>query len=671
MARMLNPMQDDLGTEVGLNGRRQIVLRAIVHNNQLVIAERLREYTLNGAANTCGAIPNRHDDAEQVPNTLLGSRTLRLHIASVMVNQALSDSCSRRHACQVADNNPQRKKGLQNSPISNAPETHAHVLTRRSKRQEPWLTLAREVVRLSWIGSPCLRHRLHEKPRPSGSETVELKTARYHGIRPTDPGGKCGLRNPERGWRIEALISDHSLDAFWLPIAHLQDRRIPGPGEYHWVLDAERFATDGLTILQAYCYLTKYANERIPEGALAHLRTAFATMRKRGLKALLRFAYEKTNKPETGPTLADVLTHIEQLKPIIQENADVIYVMQAGFVGAWGEWHSSAHQIEKDPHALATIMAAILDALPPYLMTQVRVPRYKRRLLGQEVDIDASRIGFHNDGFLAHESDGGTWPEPPHFANPGNPEFDTMTQQSPHLLIDGELFWRDKGTKVDGLLSAIRMRLHHYTTFSLAHSYSEREGKLYSMDDWIATPLSLSQITEARLPISDGYFEDSQGNERDRTPFEYIRDHLGYRLELQECSWPAKMISGDALAIRAKLINRGFSTIHNPRPVIFVLAGVEGVHEFPVVNADPRQWQPFEPEDESYAPLKHELAISAELPGDITPGFYMLGLWLPDNHASLRLDPRYAIRLANRDVTWWTDEDRRYGINVIGVVEIE
>jgi hypothetical protein len=43
---------------------------------------------------------------------------------------------------------------------------------------------------------------------------------------------------------------------------------------------------------------------------------------------------------------------------------------------------------------------------------------------------------------------------------------------------------------------------------------------------------------------------------------------------------------------------------------------------------------------------------------------------MPDASPSLRLDPRYAVRVANRDAVWWTDADGRYGINVLGTLEI-
>jgi len=47
-----------------------------------------------------------------------------------------------------------------------------------------------------------------------------------------------------------------------------------------------------------------------------------------------------------------------------------------------------------------------------------------------------------------------------------------------------------------------------------------------------------------------------------------------------------------------------------------------------------------------------------------------VGLWMPDAYRRLRLDPRYAVRAANRDVLWWTDQEGRYGVNLLGVMEV-
>ncbi|MFO7975328.1 MAG: DUF4832 domain-containing protein, partial [Candidatus Hydrogenedentota bacterium] len=233
-----------------------------------------------------------------------------------------------------------------------------------------------------------------------------------------------------------------------------------------------------------------------------------------------------------------------------------------------------------------------------------------------------------------------------------------------------ELFWSDIGKPVEGLRAAIRMRLHHYSSFSLAHSYSEREGKPFSIDAWMRTPLTLKEATKAKLPVSDGYFEGSDGAPVPRTVFEYIQDHLGYRIELQSARFPRKAASGEAIRTEITLINRGFSTLHNPRKVFLVLIKDEDcLATFPT-EADPRMWQPYSPGDESYAPLRHTISATCSLPESLSPGWYLLGLWLPDQYDSLRMDPRYAVRAANGDVPWWTDEKRRYGVNILGSIKV-
>ncbi len=521
-----------------------------------------------------------------------------------------------------------------------------------------------------------------------------LQTIEFRGIRITDPGGRVGLRNPERGFRIETLIAEPPDGAAWGPASHLRSKVPPVYSDEWWVLAARTYEPFGLTLVQAYCYLSDFGDRPIPQEKLDLLQRSLDSLRRNGLKAVLRFAYEKSNRGvDYGPTLEWVLRHIDQLRPIIRDNADVIYVMQAGFVGAWGEWHSATHIKRDDHQALAAIVKKVLEALPEDRMTQVRVPKYKRWVLSQPVfdafeevtektahtAVPAARIGFHNDGFLARRSHGGTWPEKPHFGSPGNPEFDYMTRESAFLPVDGELFWSDQGFDgmaeagkgVDGLNAAIHMRLHHYSSFSLAHSYSYREGENYSIDRWLAIPVDPGRLHEAKMPISDGYFEDSFGSPVSRTRFEYIQDHLGYRLELQQARMPRQLSVGGELTVGVELINRGFSTLHNPRPVFVVLVGFDGrVIEFAAKDADPRRWQPFSPDDDTYAPLRHRVDITSRLPDMVGPGWYRVGLWLPDAHERLHLDPRYAVRAANRDTVWWKDREGHYGVNLLGVMEI-
>jgi len=164
-----------------------------------------------------------------------------------------------------------------------------------------------------------------------------MTTVTFRGIRPTDPEGRQGLRNPERGLRIETLIAAEPGEPEWGPAAHLQGKVTPGFSDEWWEYDAAAYEPWGLTLAQTYVYLDPYVDGPIPEEKLQWLQGSFDSLRRNGLKAVLRFAYERDMGGPVGPTLDRVLQHIEQLGPIIRSNVDVIFVMQAGFVGAWGE----------------------------------------------------------------------------------------------------------------------------------------------------------------------------------------------------------------------------------------------------------------------------------------------------------------------------------------------
>ena len=188
----------------------------------------------------------------------------------------------------------------------------------------------------------------------AGEEQVQ--TVRYHGIRPTDPFGRIGLRNPERGLRIETVIAEPSRKTFG-PAHHVRGKVAPTYSEDWWLLDAKRFGPFGLTLVQAYCYLTDYCDRPIPADKLELLQRSLDNLRKNGFKAVLRFAYERDMQRTAGPKLEWILRHIDQLEPIIRRNADVIYVLQAGFLGAWGEWHSATHIPQDDYASRAAVIS--------------------------------------------------------------------------------------------------------------------------------------------------------------------------------------------------------------------------------------------------------------------------------------------------------------------------
>jgi len=456
----------------------------------------------------------------------------------------------------------------------------------------------------------------------------------FNGIRPGDANGRDGLANPERGFRFELGVGMVASDMVPWFKSHVE-----------WPF--ARYQKDGVTLTQAYCYLTQYCDSDIAPEKIAALEADFAKARKLGVKFLLRFAYEIAMNHAPGPKADRILAHIRQLTPVVRRNLDVVYVLQTGWVGAWGEFHSSVHGVEKDPQAVAAIVKATLDMLPPGHFTMMRCMRYKTNVLkslGDERELSAAtawsdaphaRIGFFNDGFLANSTDGGTFCGTPGAA-PGHPEYDKVARESPWMPVEGEMFWTPCGEYERGNATnaIVNLHRHHFTSLSLVHSNSELESKKpWCIDGWKKTPITPALLQAKGVPFDPDYFTGVES----RTGYEFIRDHLGYRIAAKrfECG---ELQPGKPLSLSLELFNYGFGTPFKERKAVFVVADAAGK----VVEIET---------DFSCRKLLGGTGAKVEWKGMLDAalgkGPYKVGLWLPDNSESLRRRPEYAIRLAS------------------------
>jgi hypothetical protein len=180
------------------------------------------------------------------------------------------------------------------------------------------------------------------------TQAVSLSSVRFQ---PT----QAAIDNPERGYyRFAADISQLS-DGFLAETVQQGYRLIYTPND-----------------------LSAWRDAPLPQSYLDGLNTGFAQIRAAGLKVVLRFAYNyPTNETDylnaQDASLARVKAHIAQLAPVISQNADVIAIWQAGFIGAWGEWHTSSNGLASAANKLE-VRDALLAALPPQRSLQVRYP---------------------------------------------------------------------------------------------------------------------------------------------------------------------------------------------------------------------------------------------------------------------------------------------------------
>ncbi len=444
---------------------------------------------------------------------------------------------------------------------------------------------------LLFISTRCVQNPF-EKPGISTREPSALQTISFVPL-------ADDVLNPERGFRyyVERLSPETNFSTF---------RAL------------------GTTLVFAYARLDDYRERALPPDFLDGLDQAFAHAREGGVKLVLRFAYNAGPYPHSKPdaNLPRILQHIHQLTPVLQRNADVIAWLQAGFIGAWGEWHTSTHGLDKDPEAKKAVVWALLDALPRTRMVQIRYPTDLRRWFPVPLQpeqaytgLPQARLGFHNDCFLSSEDDVGTYNRDGRNTRKEDEAY--LAQSTQYTPAGGETCQVYPPLQTCDVAIAEMERLHFQ---ALNRVYNKRVIRNWKRE---------------------GCFYE-------------IQRRLGYRFVLEDATFPTEIIPGSELEVTLHVRNEGFATPVNPRPLYLVLDGPE-TYRLSIPTTDPRQW----------APGRRELTLAVQLPPFMPQGSYRLALWLPDAMESLQDDPRYSIRFANEGV--WNEER---GWNLLGEMAV-
>ena len=349
--------------------------------------------------------------------------------------------------------------------------------------------------------------------------------------------------NSDRGFRLELTLNVKTGMGLWgnadkTGIAQMQNA-------------IATFADDNPRLAQVYFYLTDYKDKPLDQTAFNNMDQYFQKLKQNHLQAVLRFAYiwDDAHPKSQEPTTEQVVAHIKQLAPWIVQHRDQIANLQAGFIGAWGEWDSGARSRMNEK----AILQALLANTPKDLFIQVRYYNIKSRNVDPQSS-DWQRVGFHDDYLIGR----------PHVwntagADPNSAEWKAMAEQSQTVPVDGEMIWGsanasdNNGQLISAPLIAQRLAVEHFTSLSIAHNYKE-DGKDYSLSSWkrqLVTPALLDQY---KLPYQKSRFKDT--NETSRSWYEYIRDYLGYRLAVKDISYQA---DGQNIDYQVNLTNYGLA----------------------------------------------------------------------------------------------------------------
>ena len=364
------------------------------------------------------------------------------------------------------------------------------------------------------------------------------------------------------------------------------------------------------------------ANAPLPDGFITMFTNDMAKIRSNGMKCILRFAYDKDTDEDGDEDYNDFEdaspatweTHLAQLKPHLQANADVIYVVQAGFLGVWGEWYYSSLGTGDDIELAVknNLIGQLLEAVPANRCVQLRTPLFKKQYLGNNNPLtsaeayhgsDQARLGHHNDAFLNGEKNQGTYEN-------RTADMAYIAQECLYVPIGGETNL-DNGesstynTWCKGSIAEAEMAQLHYSY--LNHSYSQ-----YVTDQWKA-----------------------------EGAYARISRNMGYRFQLVSASFDAQVVAGTSMNVQLNIKNVGYAPLYNERYAYIVLKNATNTYSVQL-SSDPRTW----------APNSATTAINEyiTLPATMAAGTYDLYLYLPDASASIAANPKYAVRFANQGI---------------------
>lgn len=393
------------------------------------------------------------------------------------------------------------------------------------------------------------------------------------------------------------------------------------------------------TLVLTLFYLPYYLTSDLTSDALSDINAVFTNVRAAGKKAIVRFAYTWENANHDPAitheaSVSQLKKHIASLSTVLSDNADVIYVVQAGFIGTWGEWyyngsdfdytrHDDLHTVDNYGNRM-DVIDALLASVPSSRQIALRTPHYKfyyyyqknGTLTNSWTSISSwdgtdanSRLAYHNDAFLADANDMGTF----HYSE----EREMWKSQSAWQATGGETGFvepEDVNPSYCGLTQALTtIGQYHYSYLNDAQSNNE------IVKYWVANDIYPS-----------------------------IRKALGYRLVLNTAKITADALTdGSSVNFKLKISNTGSAPVIYQRPCKLVLIhnGTPTVLKDMGTEHDIRNISPGG---------NYTYDFNVTLTQDVYTGD-KLAIWMPDadiKSHDLDENPAYSIRLANSDVTW-------------------
>lgn len=494
---------------------------------------------------------------------------------------------------------------------------------------------------------------LRPEPEPGEEPEEDISTKDIVRIAP--------LANPGTGYHLEIkyIVAESSIFDFINPFT-TPNINYPAGFIDDGIRD-NNASRDAIHVAQLYLYLSKWYNKTaIPAAAIANMQQMVDIFYDKGYKVILRLAYMYT---DSGDGRYDVMgsylsRHLDGLKEFFQRNTHKIACIQAGTIGKWGEWHTSS--VSTNQTYRNTVVNKLCEYYPAPYCIEVRMPDFKRELTLTKPEY-AARIGIHNDYFTAGQHPMASGSD----IVPGTADYNEAAGYAPYCYMSGEMPYDEGGEwglgfELDPMTTLRVLRDQHYSAFNLTHNNNR------NFPYWQRVKVYPKLLDQWKILYSEDYFKEADSEIVPRSMYEFIRDHLGYRLNYLPTS--EVKAEGGNVVYNIKFTNTGFATVVNPVQVYLVLIGEDNrVAKEIELTVNAKDWQPYQPGDTAFTLLEHHLTGSAAAG---VSGKYRVGIWMPDGLASLannkynnKFDVKWGL---NEKLSHWSDSEGKYTVNVIG-----
>ena len=374
-----------------------------------------------------------------------------------------------------------------------------------------------------------------------------------------------------------------------------------------------------------------FKDKDLPDKILSGFDEDMQTLRDMGLKCVLRFAYTERESDKKDAKPEWVKRHLEQLKPHLAANADVIYVLEAGFVGVWGEWYYSENYGNETQHVTANrrkVIEYLFENAPADRFILFRYPMIQQEYLNDTQPLtetegfsgsQKARMGCHNDAFLHNWGNMGTYASDDKSDDPEMRQY--VATQTLYVPNGGETNIDDDDNLAKKMYTKAPSEMATYHWSFCGSTYAE--------------------------PVTSRW--------RSSGLFDTLNVYMGYRYNLHSAQFSDQAAPGGKANVVITIRNVGYAPLYNERPVYLVLKGagnLSSLYTIPL-QADPRRWLP----NGAWSLIREQV----DIPQHVLEGSYHLYLWMPDKYESIQNDPRYAVRFANFNV--WNENT---GYNDLG-----